>query len=258
MDFITILAIVSTALTVISIWLAILFYWRGKRKRELTWHVEHQSPIESNIPGLKITFNDKKISSLKPMLLTIENTGNSDITREDIMQAILFSTGLEQEQFLNARLLDEHAKKPNEFEVVTNETSIEFRFKFIGKKDHVQIHILHTAEENPVIKFATNGRVIKDGKILNKAIIKLIRRSIRYFLLYIFIIGLFIGAIISDENITEFNRNIIVIPFLVLVVCAMPIISDICKYYNVTWRIVHEKTRRRLRLWWGDKPASSA
>ena len=153
--------IIGIAIGLVGIVLSIAFYFRSKQKRELTWSVEHHQLIENSkvdIPGLKITFNDEEIPLLKSTLLTIENTGNRDITHSDILQAIQFSAGLEKEQLLNARLLDEHAEKPNEFQVATNETSIGFSFKYMGKQDYAQIQILHTAENAPKTKL-TKGRI---------------------------------------------------------------------------------------------------
>ena len=147
--------IIGNAIGLVGIVLSIAFYFRSKRGRELTWSVEHHRLIRSSkadIPGLKIIFNDEEIPSLNSTLLTIENTGNSDIAHSDVFQAIQFLTGLEKEQFLNARLLDEHAQKPNKFKITASEDFVEFDFKYMGKQDYAQIQILHIAENVPKTK----------------------------------------------------------------------------------------------------------
>ena len=150
--------------TVFGVWT----WAKGRRRRELTWSVEHNIILEgskSKIPGLKIMFEDEEIPSLRSTVLTIKNTGNEDIVGEDILQPIQFSVGVETDQLLNVRLLNEDTIKPNKCVIKTEEGSTEFSFKYMSKKDYARIQILHTATGNPEIHFA-EGTIIKDGRIV--------------------------------------------------------------------------------------------
>ena len=160
--------IIGLAGTVFGVWT----YYRSKQRSEITWSVRHTQIIEgskTDIPELCILFGDHEIPYLKSTVLTIKNTGTSDLDRADLRRkAVRFSLGIDREQLLNVRLLQEDQdKEENTFAVAEEDGEVVFSFENMGKKELARIQVLHTAEENPKVESAT-GRVIKNGGLISE------------------------------------------------------------------------------------------
>jgi len=172
MDTGTIVGIIGAVFGAVSIVIAIYVYLRTKRRRELTWSVEHNIIIEgskSDIPGLKIMFEDKEIPYMKSSLLTITNTGNEDLGKGDLSrETARFTLGIERENLLNVRLFDEdQEKEDNRYSAKEMAGKVAFSFDFMAKKDYARIQVLHTAANNPAVS-SIDERFIKNGKLISE------------------------------------------------------------------------------------------
>ena len=147
-------------MAIFSVWT----YFKSKERRELSWSAQSfQSPYQA----------------LTNTILTIKNTGNLDLTRDDLLQSIRFTLNIAPHA---VRLITGPAKElnPNGYEVFAHNGELAFAFGYMAKKDTACVEILHSANIMPFIKVVDEPG-IRNGKIQDNAIVEK-NRTNRFFL----------------------------------------------------------------------------
>jgi len=115
---------------------------------------------KSNVPGMEITFEGKPVVALETVIVTVRNTGNLDISAEDVLEPItLFAKQCEP---LSITLLEGDAEK---FTLARNGDQAKLDFRYMAPKDFARVQIMYTNSiEEAFVHY--EGK-IKDGKIIN-------------------------------------------------------------------------------------------
>ena len=144
--------IIGTFLGVLGIVFAFVFYFKGKRKKKLIYNTESTVLISENLSSyenLRISYNDKEITTLNSTTIKIKNIGNDIIEPNDFVPStpiIIKVNG----SFLLQDPTKYKIQRKNYKNIVSlekkKENEIKVNFDFLKPKDEIQITVLHTGE----------------------------------------------------------------------------------------------------------------
>lgn len=143
------LTIASFILAIISIYLAIFFYIKGKRKKEPSYIKSSYNIIQdfsSKLSDLDIRYKDEIVNNLTITKIVIWNGGNETVRNTDIAEADPITLYSENGvKILNAEIIKCSNKVNNaSISKIINNNSINFAFDFFDRDQGVVIQIIHT------------------------------------------------------------------------------------------------------------------
>jgi hypothetical protein len=159
-------AIIGTVGIIIGAIIAIVIYFKAKKKIELKW-VDIPSPLLSKsllkVDGLKLVYKDRAMSNIMLTRIILENSGNETIKCEDIATTEPLRIFVKNPCSVIELIDIEQTETANNFKVaLKDENSVLIDFEYMDPKNVAIISILHTfCEKN---NFSIHGR-IKGGKV---------------------------------------------------------------------------------------------
>ena len=157
----------SLAIGILGVLLAIIFYMKTKRCKELKYAVLNRTVInqpEKELRGLQVTYNSVPQQRVTVSRIVILNSGTETIRLEDIPNKAPLSINIPRD---NIQVLDlSLAKVTNKAscfivgDVETGETeiSVPLSFEYMDQQDGVTVQIIHNGTEDTKIK--VTGKII--------------------------------------------------------------------------------------------------
>lgn len=160
--FLAILAVVSTLL-------AIVFYFKSKKKMEIRYFIEHNvliSETDYRTKKLEILYQGKKIANLVQSRVTFVNTGNATLESSNIAKAEPLRISVANPHEILEVVEIKQSEPNNLFEVHGSSNDMNIIFDYFSPRDTVIITILHT--DSSAKSFDIFGG-IKGGKIIKSS-----------------------------------------------------------------------------------------
>lgn len=163
-DFFKPYSIVTTSLAVVSIILAVVFYYNGKKYREISYQINE--PIakifdsKNSTPVLKLIERDSVPVSGNVYLLTgtIWNSGNLPISKEDIRQIITLKLN-NSERILDFKLVKQFEPSIPKFTLLKQtENSLNLDWKYFDPAYGFNFQIMYVGREDP--GFMLTGKIL--------------------------------------------------------------------------------------------------
>ena len=159
------LNIASFALAIISISLALIFHRKGKRIIKLgyirfKYTVLDESSNKFN--KLEIAYDGESLKSFSVTELTIKNYGNVSIKKEDIAPSNPITINCPEGKKILAHEVVYESNEDNAVDIfVINENTSKVTFDFLNPKDKFLIRVLHTGNEEDILRLT--GAVIGES-----------------------------------------------------------------------------------------------
>ena len=174
----------GTIVGVIGIVLAVVFYLKGKEKKEFSYCLRSRTLIrkkKAKFEKLSIDYGGKKIDDLCVSNLTIWNSGNKTLNASDMVASKeLTITAMEDSKILDVEIL-KRSEETNKFSTqLLDEHAVKILFDYADKMEGVVIQIIHTGT-NDSLKIGCKikgGRPVKN--YINDRIPRLVVRSLDF------------------------------------------------------------------------------
>lgn len=166
------LNIIFFALAIISIILAVIFYYKAIKSKKPIYDIETNRLVNNDLSGLKkieIKYNNTIISNLSVTKIALWNSGKDSIRRNDIASSdpILVCT---KDNIILYDFEIVHAKPVNNIVAEKiSENSISISFEFLDFHEGIVLNVYHNGKNNNDIEI--KGTLIGSEKI-SKAITK--------------------------------------------------------------------------------------
>ena len=160
--------IISVFLALISIILAVIFYFKCRREKSLIFYIKNYSLIKDfvqKIEGLKIEYSGKNINALTITNIAFWNNGTDTINRTDIPSNDVFSITINS----NYDILDANITKvineSNNTKIILSENkkAITIDFEYLDKNEGFILQLFHNTANSENLKI--NGSIKGFGKI---------------------------------------------------------------------------------------------
>ena len=144
----------GTIVGVIGIVLAVVFYLKGKEKKEFSYCLRSRTLIrkkKAKFEKLSIDYGGKKIDDLCVSNLTIWNSGNKTLNASDMVTSKeLTITALEDGKILDVEIL-KCSEETNKFSLqLFDEHTVKILFDYVDKMEGVVIQIIHTGTNDSI------------------------------------------------------------------------------------------------------------
>lgn len=138
----------GTIIGVIGIVLAIVFYRKGKEKKELSYSLRSRTLIrkkKTQFEKLSILYGDKRIDDLCVSNFTIWNSGNKTINASDMVDSKkLTITAIKDSRILDVEVIA-RSDETNNFSVsYSDEHTATILFEYVDMMEGVVVQIIHT------------------------------------------------------------------------------------------------------------------
>ena len=208
----------GTIVGVIGIVLAVVFYLKGKEKKEFSYCLRSRTLIrkkKAKFEKLSIDYGGKKIDDLCVSNLTIWNSGNKTLNASDMVTSKeLTITALEDGKILDVEIL-KCSEETNKFSLqLLDEHTVKILFDYVDKMEGVVIQIIHTGTNNSLtIECKIKGgrtvknfdnRIIPDFFVMNMIIMS----SQRFFAVYATICMLILLCLAIFFTLRVFNIDL--------------------------------------------------
>lgn len=134
--------------TVFSLVFAVVTWLFSRTKKQISFAVSSYELIKarsSTIPKLKLQFDDKEIEALTSTQVTIWNSGNVAIKRDDIVDTRPLILNVDSGEILDVQIIKQN-EDSNEFAAVISDGSVFVDFKYIDTNDGVVLKVFHTGK----------------------------------------------------------------------------------------------------------------
>lgn len=171
----------TTAFTIIGLPLSIYLYFKSKKEKSLKFEIKSNNifkNFESIIENIKVTCEDKNISTLTITKILIWCDGKETIYNTDIAtQMPLIIKSKEGKEILEAKIVSSNNQTNNTTLEKLENNNYKINFEFLDNKDGFIIQVVHTGSSSKDI--ILNGKIkgmkgniekkdSKNNKILNK------------------------------------------------------------------------------------------
>lgn len=138
----------GTIIGVIGIVLAVVFYRKGKERKEFSYSLRSRTLIrkkKAKFEKLSILYGEKKIDDLCVSNFTIWNSGNKPLNASDMVASKeLTITAIEDSRILDVEVIA-RSEKTNNFSVShSDEHSAKILFDYVDAMEGVVVQIIHT------------------------------------------------------------------------------------------------------------------
>lgn len=172
---------ITTTFTIIGIPLSIYLYFKSKKEKSLKFEIKSNNifkNFESIIENIKVTCEDKNISTLTITKILIWCDGKETIYNTDIAtQMPLIIKSKEGKEILEAKIVSSNNQTNNTTLEKLENNNYKINFEFLDNKDGFIIQVVHTGSSSKDI--ILNGKIkgmkgniekkdSKNNKILNK------------------------------------------------------------------------------------------
>ncbi|AUM88309.1 hypothetical protein ACYJ2V_000215 [Clostridium botulinum] len=216
------LAVSSFIITILSIILCIVFYYKGKRIKSLKTVIRSINLFKDNgnkIDGLEILYSKSAVPNVTITKIAFWNNGNETIDGSDIANRDPLTIKIKDEfTILESKMIYEKNKSNNiQLRNIEDGKIIEVKFDYLDNKEGGVVQILHTGNSSSEIE--VSGTIKGLGKINIKSrtkkkkhlILKYIYDDnvINYILIILGIFFFIIGILSSfnDNKILLLNEN---------------------------------------------------
>ena len=139
---------VLAASTITSVVLAIVFYLKGKEKKEFSYCLRSSTLIRGKkrkLDKLSVTYAGERIDDLCVSRFTIWNSGNKTLNRHDMVSTKEVTiTTTDGSRILDAELIA-CSEETNKFSVqITDKYTVKILFDYVDKREGAVVQILHT------------------------------------------------------------------------------------------------------------------
>lgn len=143
---------IGTVIGLIGIVLAIVFYQKGKEKKEFSYCLRSRTLIrkkKAKFEKLSIVYGGKKIDDLCVSKFTIWNSGNKTLNASDMVSSKeLTITAIEDSKILDVEIL-KCSEETNKFSShLRGERAVKILFDYADKMEGVVIQIIHTGSND--------------------------------------------------------------------------------------------------------------
>lgn len=141
--------IISFAVGIFGIVLAVVLYHWGRKDRNPLWSIKNNNLIQGfskQVPNLDIKYDGQNVETLSVCKIVFWNAGSETIRGDDIAEADpLTIAPLNNTKLLDVKLLEDNSK-PSRFLISTNPdmTAAFLNFDFVDKHQGVVIQAIHT------------------------------------------------------------------------------------------------------------------
>lgn len=194
------MAFMSLIITIISVFLCILFHRKSIKKKKPTYCVRTINLIKdsiSKVESVEILFNGKRIEKLSTTEIAVWNAGKKTINSSDVANNDLFMIELDGEgQILDYEITYVN-NKANAFELRKfGKKCLAVVFDYFDYKEGFIVRLYHTGTNSPLVKGAFKGvkgvsikPYVPQGNFWNKFVFKNISpKTIRRFLGIVFMV----------------------------------------------------------------------
>jgi hypothetical protein len=152
---------IDTIIAIVSLVLAIYFFYKSRRFKELNYAIKSFSIIDSyvsSISGFEALYKGEKLSQLKANKILFFNSGTEKLESTDFPISSPLRVKVSKGVILNGFILNS-SQKANRVDVNLSDNTLFITFDYLGKKEGFVVSILHNSEEE---KPSVLG-IIKDG-----------------------------------------------------------------------------------------------
>jgi hypothetical protein len=232
------LSIMSFALAVLGIALAIIFYFKSKKVKKPCYAILSTNILKemvSKIESLSILYSGEQISNLTVSKIAFWNAGRDIINSQDIAQLDQLKIQVtDNYKILNAQINYEKNKANNfKISIDNSQRYINLNFEYLGKDDGVIIQILHTGLSNKDIYIV--GTIKGADKLLQKQIILPIKVMTKVDL-FIFLPFLILAPIVSFLFVFKYDKGFIVWPLYKQILGSLSLFVFWGVAFRIYWR----------------------
>lgn len=187
---------------ILSLIIAIVFYFRGKIKKTLKYEITTTELITNdmaNIPGISITLEGKSVYSVSSSIIKFTNVGNQTIVMEDFAKLSPLQLSAKN-QFYSVGESRIAVDNPNTAPVLyqTSENTVEIKFDFLRSKQSFAVLLVHDGA------LSVQGE-LKVGKIVSTISTESLNDKaekifIVFEIFYLCLLSFSLGAIICIEH----------------------------------------------------------
>jgi len=152
-----VLAIIGLAGTIWGWWQ----HNKSKRNKGISVFTEHSTligDVSASSLSLEVRCEGVAVTTLKSAVVTMCNTGNCDISTDDMLEPIILFI---EADVVRIALMDEDKSKVCGFAIAEEDNFVRVTFKYVRPGDCIRIQVLYSSE---AISINFNG-VVKDGYI---------------------------------------------------------------------------------------------
>lgn len=143
----------------VSVVLSVVLYFRGTRRKCLTFTYKLNALYTLTHPEIAILFQNKPISNLSRLRVAVWNSGNQEIRQSDIP-----SDGSPSINLTGARVLSVAVLEASPSTKCTasehDENTVSIAFEFLNPKDYATLDVLYESIEPKALGIQFNARVI--------------------------------------------------------------------------------------------------
>ena len=207
----------GTIIGVVGIVLAVVFYRKGKEKKEFSYSLRSSTLIRGKkrkLEKLSVTYAGQQIDDLCVSKFTIWNSGNKTLNRDDMVTSKeLTIAATDESRILDAELIA-CSEETNKFSVqIIDKHTAKVLFDYVDKREGAVVQILHTGTNDtlkidckikgglPIKNFVneTVPRIVSEASIKTMSSKKL---AIVSFVMMLILLGFAIAATgaVFNEN----------------------------------------------------------
>lgn len=143
---------ILSIITILSLVLAIIFYLKGKEKKEFSYCLRSSSLIRKNkrkFEKLSVVYDGQAVDDLCVSKFTIWNSGNKTLGREDMVATKeLTITASKKNRILDVELIA-CTEETNKFSAtIVDEHTVKVLFDYVDKREGAVVQILHTGTDD--------------------------------------------------------------------------------------------------------------
>lgn len=203
-DLIVLTQIFSLSLGIVGIFLAIFFYFKGKKNRIPIFSIRSYNlvnELSGKIQKLEVLYSGKKINNLTISKIAFWNDGHETIKTQDIAPADPIKILIDDKfEIFEAEILE--TKEANNFELIDldNKSKI-ISFDFLAHNEGAILKVIHSGKSSEDISIV--GTIIGSNRpkeFNSKFFIKFPLMNRKFFIVGYFIIILLFSYIITIEN----------------------------------------------------------
>lgn len=155
---------------IISITLAILFYYKNKREKKPRYEIASENVVQdlSDFRSLEIFYDKQPIKNLTVTNVKFTNEGKMTIHKTDIASADPIIIKIDEKfQILEAEVVEEF-NKANQFSIDFDleKSLIKLSFDYLDQKEGGKVKIIHTGNDSN--DFTISGSIKGAGKVKEK------------------------------------------------------------------------------------------
>jgi hypothetical protein len=222
-------------LSLIGIVLAILFYFKSRRKKSIMYYFKSDLLIQDfiqKIKGLTIKFFEKNINELTVTKIVFWNNGTETINANDIPTNDKFSIIIANDyDILDVSIINIiNITNDINFFISENGKEININFEYLDKSDGFILQILHTGtcSEN----FVINGTIKSFGKIFKGKYNKYYKKFSIFDIIQDFFVFVTSITFSSYAIISKISTSITIIMIIFIVVFVPLFFTKLFFYYS--------------------------